>query len=86
MQDFQTDLTNCDREPIHIPGHIQSHGFMIVVDENFFIRYYSENLFEFVPDAPTNLLGSNIQIMTPFTKEVNGSDFSLSQLISFGKK
>jgi len=28
------DLTNCDREPIHIPGSIQPHGCMIVCDVN----------------------------------------------------
>ena len=28
----QADLTNCDREPIHIPGAILPHGAMIVVD------------------------------------------------------
>lgn len=27
------DLTTCDREPIHIPGYIQPHGFLLVVDE-----------------------------------------------------
>jgi len=26
------DLTNCDREPIHIPGSIQPHGAMLVCD------------------------------------------------------
>jgi two-component system, chemotaxis family, sensor kinase Cph1 len=26
------DLTNCDREPIHIPGSIQPHGVLLVVD------------------------------------------------------
>ena len=26
------DLTNCDREPIHIPGSIQPHGVLIVLD------------------------------------------------------
>jgi len=26
------NLTNCDREPIHIPGSIQSHGAMVVID------------------------------------------------------
>src|ERR1700712_540625 len=26
------DLTNCDREPIHIPGTIQPHGAMLVCD------------------------------------------------------
>ena len=28
----QCDLTNCDREPIHIPGAIQPHGAMLVID------------------------------------------------------
>ncbi|TPN80712.1 GAF domain-containing protein [Mesorhizobium sp. CU2] len=28
------DLTNCDREPIHIPGSIQSHGCLIACDTN----------------------------------------------------
>lgn len=26
------DLTNCDREPIHVPGHIQSHGVLLALD------------------------------------------------------
>ena len=25
------DLTNCDREPIHVPGSIQPHGFLLAV-------------------------------------------------------
>lgn len=28
------DLTNCDREPIHIPGSIQPHGCMLVCDKS----------------------------------------------------
>ena len=27
------DLTNCDREPIHIPGSIQPHGVLLVLQE-----------------------------------------------------
>ena len=27
------DLTNCDREPIHIPGAVQPHGVLLAVDE-----------------------------------------------------
>lgn len=30
--DAAVDLTNCDREPIHIPGTILPHGAMLVVD------------------------------------------------------
>ncbi|MFT3989045.1 HWE histidine kinase domain-containing protein [Aestuariivirga sp.] len=31
----KTDLTNCDREPIHIPGSIQPHGALIAFDVSF---------------------------------------------------
>lgn len=33
----QVDLTECDREPIHIPGAIQQHGFLLSVHENGWI-------------------------------------------------
>ncbi|WP_445241263.1 hypothetical protein [Microcoleus vaginatus] len=29
----EVDLTNCDREPIHLSGHIQPHGVLLVVRE-----------------------------------------------------
>lgn len=29
----QVDLTNCDREPIHIPGSIQPHATLLVLEE-----------------------------------------------------
>jgi light-regulated signal transduction histidine kinase (bacteriophytochrome) len=28
----EADLTTCDREPIHIPGSIQPHGVLLVLD------------------------------------------------------
>ena len=34
MNETAVDLTNCDREPIHIPGSIQPHGVMLVVERN----------------------------------------------------
>jgi light-regulated signal transduction histidine kinase (bacteriophytochrome)/CheY-like chemotaxis protein len=38
------DLTNCDREPIHIPGTIQPHGAMLVLDPaTFKVLYASDN-------------------------------------------
>ncbi|MCB1716726.1 MAG: hypothetical protein KDK05_16490, partial [Candidatus Competibacteraceae bacterium] len=27
----EVDLSNCDREPIHIPGSIQAHGALLVL-------------------------------------------------------
>jgi two-component system, chemotaxis family, sensor kinase Cph1 len=32
----EADLTTCDREPIHIPGSIQPHGVLLVVDRQEF--------------------------------------------------
>lgn len=40
----KVDLTNCDREPIQIPGSIQPHGAMLVVDpDSFKVLFSSEN-------------------------------------------
>ena len=46
MNDADTipvDLTNCDREAIHIPGSIQPHGAMLVCDLNGLICHASAN-------------------------------------------
>ncbi len=45
MSDTQpVDLTNCDREPIHIPGSIQRHGVLIACDINAVeIQRHSDN-------------------------------------------
>lgn len=41
------DLTNCDREPIHIPGSIQAHGALIVCDSTGGeVLAYSQNAIE----------------------------------------
>jgi light-regulated signal transduction histidine kinase (bacteriophytochrome)/CheY-like chemotaxis protein len=38
------DLTNCDREPIHIPGSIQSHGCLLACDARAgMVLRHSEN-------------------------------------------
>jgi light-regulated signal transduction histidine kinase (bacteriophytochrome)/CheY-like chemotaxis protein len=40
----QVDLTNCDREPIHIPGRIQPHGALLACDADLsVIRRHSLN-------------------------------------------
>ncbi|WP_206244849.1 HWE histidine kinase domain-containing protein [Novosphingobium terrae] len=58
----KVDLTNCDREPIHIPGSIQPHGAMLVVSaDRFTALYASDNLPEITgytgPFAPGMALG-----------------------------
>lgn len=44
--DFQVDLTNCDREPIHIPNLVQAHGVLIALDDELNITQISENCAE----------------------------------------
>ncbi len=40
----QVDLTNCDREPIHIPGRIQPHGILLACDTDLsVVRRHSLN-------------------------------------------
>ena len=34
--EMRVDTTNCDREPIHIPGAILPHGAMLVLDPDSF--------------------------------------------------
>ncbi len=48
MEQFIVNLTNCDREPIHILGKIQSHGFLLAYDAaTGHIAYASDNLKDF---------------------------------------
>ena len=55
------DLSNCDREPIHIPGAIQEQGFLIQVDGAETIRYISENVRNFLGLEPASLLGRSLK-------------------------
>ncbi len=53
------DLTNCDREPIHIPGSIQPHAAMLVLREpDLTIVQASINTTEKLGVAPAELLGA----------------------------
>lgn len=53
----QTDLTNCDREPIHIPNLIQPHGLLLVLKEpDLEIVQLSNNTFDFFELHPQQLL------------------------------
>ncbi len=52
------DLTNCDREPIHIPGAIQPHGVLLVLQESSLeILQVSRNTETHMGSAPEDLLG-----------------------------
>ena len=51
------DLTTCDREPIHLPGAIQSFGFLLSVNADWIIVRASENTRPHTGLDPDQLVG-----------------------------
>ena len=78
-----TDLSNCDREPIHIPGKIQSHGFLISINQDLKITYCSENISAFAPVTAASLLGTPVYFME--TAILNKMDGFISKLLNIAK-
>ncbi|MDD5578300.1 MAG: ATP-binding protein [Methylobacter sp.] len=63
------DLSNCDNEPIHIPGLVQPHGVLVVVSEpGLIIRQISANSEHHFAAAAQDLLG------TPLSSLLAGED------------
>lgn len=85
MSDLEVDLTNCDREPIHIPGQIQSHGFLIVVDQECIIRFHSDNIASFVEGLSESLLGKPIHFIERYLRNKRQPEF-ITELIKNGKE
>ncbi len=54
------DLQNCDEEPIHIPGSIQSHGCLLALDADGIIRFCSANTEMFLSLKPEDLLNTRL--------------------------
>ena len=55
------DLTNCEREPIHVPGSIQPRGVLLAVtDPDLVVEQVSENLGDLVRVAPAEALGRRL--------------------------
>jgi light-regulated signal transduction histidine kinase (bacteriophytochrome) len=50
-----TDLTNCDREPIHIPGSVQPFGFFLALLSDFSICMASANVADYLGIAYAEL-------------------------------
>ena len=76
------NLSNCDEEPIHIPGTIQPHGFLLAVNnDDFRIQFCSENVNECLGAAPQDVLNK------PFNSFISEGDYkSFLDHISINKK
>ena len=65
------DLTHYDKELLHLPGSIQRHGILFVLEEpQLHILQVSNNTFEFLGIHPEELLNKELQDLLD-TKQVN---------------
>lgn len=84
MNKFSVDLTNCDKEPIHIPGKVQSHGFLLAVEKpTYNISYISENALFFLNSSPKDLLEKPVSILNNFINP-QAAEFDIEDLLKLG--
>jgi len=84
MNKFSVDLTNCDKEPIHIPGKIQSHGFLIAIDKaSLNVSYISDNTGTFLNEDPKKLLGKPLALINSFITQ-RDPEFNIEDLLKLG--
>ena len=57
MRYTETDITSCDREPIHLLGAIQSFGFLLTVSSDWHIVHASSNLSRYLNVSAKAALG-----------------------------
>jgi two-component system, chemotaxis family, sensor kinase Cph1 len=65
------DLTNCDREPIHIPGSIQPHGCLIAIDKSSNIAILSANVESVLGLDSSAILTKPLSSIIPENEVVN---------------
>jgi len=73
----EADLTTCDREPIHIPGSIQPHGVLLVMDrETLHIEQVAGDAVELLGIAITGCTGISLSAVL----DGDAENFVASQL------
>ncbi len=64
MTHFNVDLTNCEQEPIHILGHIQSHGYLVALrPDTYVVVHASANLPDLINQPVADVLGQSIEVL-----------------------
>lgn len=63
-------LANCDSEPIHIPGSIQPHGWLLVCDAGAVIRQMSANVEALLGRGAEEVLGRPLSDVCPAFREL----------------
>ena len=55
--DTKIDLSNCDREPIHLLNNVQRFGCLVAVTTDWIVCHVSENVSEFLDVSPDDMIG-----------------------------
>ena len=58
---MDVDLTNCDREPIHELGHVQSFGCLVCVSPDWLVLRASANTADHLGVAASDMIGSPLR-------------------------
>lgn len=64
-QTLKDTLTDCDREPIHVPGLVQSFGCLVAISGGWEITYASANCAEIIGYPAEQLLGTDLERVLP---------------------
>ena len=57
---FEVDLTNCDREPIHALGTVQPFGFLICLSADWLVQRASANVVDTFQVTAEDMLGTSV--------------------------
>lgn len=72
---IKDDLDSCSKEQIHIPGCIQAHGILIILDKQGFIIYCSENFNQITGLQPEHILQKPISQFSVFFGKSENHNF-----------
>ena len=73
-QQPEVDLSTCDREPIHILGHVQSYGCLISTTDDLMVNHMSANVATLLGIDPEAAIGLGLRQVLPAdtVHEMNG--------------
>ena len=76
------NLTNCEFEPIHIPGSIQPHGFLVGVNiHSWKIDFCSGNIQDYIPTTHQGVLGTDFKALFGDKQESEVKDYIAKNLL-----
>lgn len=63
--DTPVDLTNCDREPIHLLGNVQSFGTLVAISADWIVQHVSQNAGTILGIPAAEMIGQPLSLFLP---------------------